>query len=131
MYTRLKVRTSERACFVDVTPQIRELVAASGVGSGTCQVFVPHTTASVSVNEGSDPHVVRDLLAHLDKLVPWGAAYQHREGNSAAHIKAALIGNSATVFVEDRDLALGTWQAIFLCEFDGPREREVWVRIED
>lgn len=130
MITRLKVRTSERASFVDLTPQIRKVVAASDVKSGSCTVFVPHTTASVTVNEGTDPNVVRDLITHLDKLVPWGAAYQHREGNSAAHIKATLVGNSATLFVEDGDLMLGTWQSVFLCEFDGPREREVWVKVE-
>jgi len=127
--TRLRVRTSERSCMVDVTPQIRRAVDASGVQSGICLVCVPHTTAGVTVNEGADPAVVEDILTHLDKLVPRGAAYRHEEGNSAAHIKATLVGQSAEILVESRQLVLGTWQAIFLCEFDGPREREVLVKV--
>jgi len=127
--TRLRVHTSERSCMIDITPQVRRVVDASGVQSGICLVYVPHTTAGVTVNEGADPAVVEDILTHLEKLVPRGAAYRHEEGNSAAHIKATLVGQSAEILVESRQLVLGTWQAIFLCEFDGPREREVLVKV--
>jgi secondary thiamine-phosphate synthase enzyme len=129
MFTRFSVETAERAAMVRITEEVRRVVRASGVSSGVCHVYVPHTTAAVAVNEGDDPAVVRDVLTHLDKSVPWGASYEHREGNSAAHVKAALVGHAATVFVENGDLALGTWQAIFFCEFDGPRRREVWVKV--
>jgi secondary thiamine-phosphate synthase enzyme len=129
MIVKFEVGTSERACMVDVTERVRRIARDAGVREGVCQVYVPHTTAGVAVNEGADPAVVQDILSHLNKSVPWGAAYQHGEGNSAAHIKAALVGNAATLFVAGGDLALGTWQAIFLCEFDGPRLREVWVKL--
>ena len=129
MIVKLQVGTAERACMIDITPKVRRAVQNSGVRAGVCHVFVPHTTAGIMVNEGADPAVAQDLVSHLDRAVPWGAAYQHAEGNSAAHIKAALVGNDAAVFVEDGDLALGTWQGIFFCEFDGPREREVWVKV--
>ena len=129
MISKFQVGTAERACMIDVTSRVRRAVQESGVREGICHVYIPHTTAGVLVNEGADPAVALDLVAHLDRAVPWGAAYQHREGNSASHIKAALVGTSATVFVENGNLALGTWQAIFLCEFDGPRQREVWVKV--
>ena len=128
--SRLSLHTETRADFVDITPRLRQIVVDSGVRSGTCHVFVPHTTAGIVVNEGYDPNVVSDILTHLDKLVPYGAAYTHREGNAAAHVKAALLGNSVALLVEDGDLVLGTWQAVFFCEFDGPRERECVVRID-
>lgn len=129
MTVRFGVSTGDRACLVDVTEQVRGIVRATGVSAGICHVYVPHTTAGITVNEGADPAVAQDIVGHLDRDVPWGAAYQHFEGNSAAHIKAVLVGHAATVFVEEGDLALGTWQAIFLCEFDGPRQREVWVKV--
>lgn len=129
MVTRLTVQTPARSAMVDITSQVREAVQASGVQDGVCHVFVSHTTAGLTVNEGSDPAVAADILTHLDKIVPWGAAYKHREGNSASHIKASLMGHAATVFVERGQLALGRWQAILLCEFDGPKEREVLVKV--
>jgi secondary thiamine-phosphate synthase enzyme len=129
MIVRFRVSTGQRAGMVDVTSQVRRAVAEIGVREGVCTVYVPHTTAGIAVNEGADPAVVQDILAQLDRFVPWGGNYQHSEGNSAAHIKSALVGHAATVFVEAGDLALGTWQGIFLCEFDGPREREVWVKV--
>ena len=95
---------------------------------GTVTVFVPHTTCGVTINENSDPDVVADMLAALGRLVPWQAGYRHAEGNSAAHVKASLMGSSAVVPVAGSRLQLGTWQAVYLCEFDGPRVREVWVR---
>ena len=129
MIVKFGVETTERACMIDVTEQVRRIVAESGVAAGVCHVYSPHTTAAIVVNEGADPAVVRDIVVHLDKTVPWGAAYQHREGNAASHIKAALAGHVATTFVESGDLLLGRWQSIFFCEFDGPKSREVWVKV--
>ncbi len=124
---QLSVRTSSRTEFVDVTIRIRDTVASCGVSDGHCVVFVPHTTAGVTINENADPAVVRDTLMELKKMVPFDDGYSHAEGNSAAHIKASMMGSSCTVIVEGGELRLGRWQGIYLCEFDGPRSREVWV----
>ncbi len=129
MFARLSVSTPERTCMIDVTDRVRQVVEASGAQSGVCYICSPHTTAGVTINEGADPAVVEDLLTYLEKIVPRGAAYRHTEGNSNAHIKTALVGQSATVFVENGQLVLGTWQAIFLCEFDGPRSRELLIKV--
>ena len=129
MIHELSVQTHSRVEFVKLTSQIQKLVAESGVEEGVCQVYVPHTTAGVTINEGADPDVVRDLVMELNKIVPFEDGYRHAEGNSAAHIKASLMGSSVTVFVRRGKLLLGTWQAIFFCEFDGPRSRRVLVRI--
>ena len=127
---RFEVRTQRRTEMVDVTAQVKAQVARSGVRAGVCQVFVPHTTAAVTINENSDPDVPQDLLRVVDALIPFDdPEYRHVEGNSAAHVKATLVGASATVPVEAGQLALGTWQAVFFCEFDGPRRREVWVQV--
>jgi len=124
------VRTTKRTSFVNITASVREEVRKSGIKSGICIVYVPHTTAGVFINEGADPDVVRDISYILEKLIPWeDRAYAHVEGNSAAHAKSALIGNSRVVPVEDGDLVLGRWEAIFLAEFDGPRERKVIVKV--
>ena len=125
------VRTNERSQFVDITPMVRRYVADSGVGDGMCYVFVPHTTAAVTINEAADPSVKRDIIADLDRLVPRTGAYTHAEGNSAAHIKATMVGSSVCVPVSEGDLVLGTWQGIYFCEFDGPRERRVHIRVLD
>ncbi len=114
---------------VDLTSMIGALIAASGIENGLCTVFVPHTTAAVTINENADPDVREDLLAALRRAVPDGAPYRHGEGNSPAHVKASLVGSSVTVIVEGGRLRLGTWQGVQLCEFDGPRARKVWVRI--
>jgi secondary thiamine-phosphate synthase enzyme len=106
------------------------MVKQTKVEEGICQVFVPHTTAGILINEGADPSVRRDILNQLDKIVPWSGDYQHREGNSPAHIKASLVGSSETIFIENGRLVLGTWQSIYFCEFDGPRHRQVIVKIE-
>ncbi len=129
MIHELSVQTHSRVEFVKLTSQIQKLVAESGVEEGVCQVYVPHTTAGVTINEGADPDVVRDLVMELNKIVPFEDGYRHAEGNSAAHIKASLMGSSVTVFVRRGKLLLGTWQAIFFCEFDGPRSRRALVRI--
>jgi secondary thiamine-phosphate synthase enzyme len=123
------LRTTTRSEMLDITQQVRVAVRASRVREGVCHVYVPHTTAGVTINEGADPDVRRDVLADLDRLIPWAGDFAHAEGNSAAHIKAILVGSSVQVPVEDGELQLGTWQAIFLCEFDGPREREVWTKV--
>ncbi len=124
----LEVSTTARNQLVNLTARVREAVRVSGVQEGICLVFVPHTTAGVTINEDADPDVGADILEHLEKLVPRGR-YRHREGNADSHIKASLVGSSALIPVEGGDLRLGTWQGIFLCEFDGPRRRRVWVKI--
>jgi len=126
----LKVKTTKHTSIVNITPQVREAVKRSGVKEGLCIVYVPHTTACVFINEGADPDVVKDIVYTLERLIPWeDRNYEHGEGNSAAHIRSAVIGNSRIVPIIDGSLTLGTWEAIFLAEFDGPRERKVVLKI--
>ncbi|HYW26642.1 MAG TPA: secondary thiamine-phosphate synthase enzyme YjbQ [Terriglobales bacterium] len=125
----LRVTTSHREQLVDVTAQVRDAVRATGVEEGTCLVASPHTTCGVTVNEGWDPAVATDALTHLRDVVPRERAFAHAEGNSDAHIKTMLVGTSAALPVAGGDVRLGRWQAIFLCEFDGPRDRELWVTV--
>jgi secondary thiamine-phosphate synthase enzyme len=125
----LRVKTGRRTQFVDVTDEVKRVVAASRVVSGVCYVYVPHTTAGVTINEHFDPDVATDLEGVFDRLVPRAGAYRHAEGNSDSHAKAVLTGASQMIFVEDGKLALGQWQGVFFCEFDGPRERKVWVKV--
>jgi len=129
MLQKLSVHTRSRTEFVDITSEVQNAVRQSGVRSGICQVFVPHTTAGVTINENADPSVVHDILMELNKVIPFDDHYHHLEGNSAAHIKSSLVGPSLTVLVEDSRILLGTWQGIYFCEFDGPRHRQVWVKI--
>lgn len=129
MKREFSLSTRSRTGSYDITAQVRQAVRESGVQQGCCVVFVPHTTAGVCLNEHADPAVMQDFIAALDKLVPFEGGYRHTEGNSAAHIKSILVGSSVTVPVEDGDLALGTWQGLFFCEFDGPRRRRVWVEV--
>lgn len=126
---RIEVQTSQHTQMKKITAEVAAAVADTGCSSGVCYVYVPHTTAGVLINEGDDPDVARDIEAALERLVPESRAYRHAEGNADSHIKAALAGNSVTIFVEDGKLNLGRWQAIFLCEFDGPRRREVCVKV--
>ncbi len=126
---QISLSTKSRTELVDITSQVQRVVAESGVQDGVCQVYVPHTTAGVIINESADPSVAEDILTELGKIVPLDDNYRHREGNAAAHIKAALVGSSETVLVEEGRLLLGTWQGIFFCEFDGPRSRRVSVRV--
>ena len=124
------ISTTSHTDFVNITSPIREFVKNSGIREGICVVYVPHTTAAVFINEGADPDVVRDIAYKLNQLVEWDDPnYRHMEGNSAAHIKSAVIGNSRVVPIIDGDLALGTWESIFLAEFDGPRRRKVIVTL--
>ncbi len=114
--------------FLDITGQVRKIVASGNVQNGLCQIFVPHTTAGVTINENADPDVVTDMLAALGKMVP-DLHYRHSEGNSPAHVKSSLVGCSITVPISEGRLCLGTWQGIYFCEFDGPRTRKVWVQL--
>lgn len=127
---RIGVRTTSRSQFVDITREIQDVVSASGVTDGVCIVYVPHTTAGVTINENADPDVTRDMINTFNQLVPQEGSYRHIEGNSDAHIKASMMGFSVTVFVENKRLLLGTWQGIYFCEFDGPRSRNVLVRVD-
>jgi len=129
MIKEIFVKTNKQIEFVKITSHIQKLLDESGVGDGVCYTYVPHTTAGLTINEGADPDVVRDIIMELNKIVPFGDGYSHREGNSAAHIKASLMGSSVTVIIQGGKLLLGTWQSIFFCEFDGPRTRRVLVRI--
>jgi len=124
----ITLQTDARTAFVDITADVARVVNDLGCADGLVTVFNPHTTAAVTINEGADPDVVRDMRVALDKLIPWNDGYHHAEGNSAAHIKASLYGSSVQVIVEDGRLQLGTWQKIWFCEFDGPRRRKVWVK---
>ena len=125
----LEVKTTRRTHLLDITAEVEKLVAASGIQQGVCQLYVPHTTAGITINESDDPDVARDIEATLDRLVPKDGPYKHWEGNADSHIKSTLTGVSQTVPIEDGRLALGRWQGIFFCEFDGPRQRQVRVRI--
>jgi secondary thiamine-phosphate synthase enzyme len=127
--TELQIRSQEKRQLVDITDQVQRTVVQSGVQEGLCRLFVPHTTAGLIVNESWDPSVGRDILSALERIVPAGP-YSHREGNSPAHIMTSLVGGEATLFIENGRLLLGTWQGLFLAEFDGPRSRRVLIKIE-
>jgi secondary thiamine-phosphate synthase enzyme len=129
VFEQFEVKTRERSQFVNISAQVRKVVAASGVRDGVCLVFVPHTTAGVCINEAADPDVVRDITAALGRLIPARDGYAHAEGNSDAHIKSVLTGASVQVPIADGALYLGTWQGIFFCEYDGPRSRRVAVQV--
>jgi secondary thiamine-phosphate synthase enzyme len=129
MMETLLVKTNRRTQLVDVTEHVQRAVVQSGVTAGVCHIYVPHTTAAVLINEHADPDVARDVEATLDRLIPRFGAYRHSEGNSDSHVKAALVGTSQVVFIESGELALGRWQGIFFCEFDGPRERKLQVKV--
>ena len=129
MMQTFQVRTSSQSEFIDITRSVQEAVKKTGVADGVCIIFIPHTTAGVTINENADPTVVQDIIMELNKIVPFKDQYRHMEGNSPAHIKASLVGCSQMVFVESGKLVLGTWQGIFFCEFDGPRSRKVHVKV--
>ena len=127
----IEVSTRSRTEMIDITHQVAECVRKAGVGEGVCTVWVPHTTAAVTVNEGADPSVKRDVLEALNRLVPFEADYRHAEGNSAAHIKSSLVGVSLSIPIANGSLLMGTWQSVFFCEFDGPRRRRVHVTVSE
>ncbi len=126
---QLTIKTHAQTEMIDVTDQVQRLLADQGVRSGLCMLYVPHTTAAVTINESADPSVREDILMVLNQMVPWKAPYRHLEGNSPAHVKASLIGASQLVRIDNGRLALGTWQGIFFCEFDGPRTRKMEITL--
>jgi secondary thiamine-phosphate synthase enzyme len=121
------IRTQKHTQFLDITLQVQSSISELGIKSGVVTVFVPHTTAGITINENADPSVTADIAAALDRAVPWHAEYRHSEGNAAAHVKASIMGSAVQVLVDGGRLQLGTWQAVYFCEFDGPRSRNVWV----
>ena len=125
----LTVKTKSRTGLIDITADVQNTVRSSGIADGLCLLYVPHTTAAVTINESADPSVKDDILMILNEIVPWEAKYQHLEGNSPAHIKSTLVGASELVAIENGRLVLGTWQGIFFCEFDGPRTRKLHINI--
>ncbi|HUZ18797.1 MAG TPA: secondary thiamine-phosphate synthase enzyme YjbQ [Spirochaetia bacterium] len=126
---RLRLSTTSRTEFINITAQVKQYVLSSGVQEGICHIYVPHTSAGLMLNEAADPDVPRDILKELNKMVPFEDDYAHRDGNAAAHIKATMLGSSVTVPIAEGRLALGTWQGVFLGEFDGPRSRSVYLQI--
>lgn len=124
-----RIRTKSPQEFINITGIVKEAVEKQNIKNGIAYVFIPHTTAGVTINENADPDVVRDILAALDKAFPVYGDYLHSEGNSHAHIKASLMGSSCSVIIEDKKLVLGTWQGIYFCEFDGPRERKIYIKV--
>ena len=126
---KLEIKTTGHTQMLDITNDINRAVSDSGIKNGICTIFIPHTTAAVTINENADPNVVRDFTAEINKIVPWEDGYYHMEGNSAAHLKSSMIGFSEQVIIEDGRLLLGTWQGIYFCEYDGPRRRKVYVKI--
>ncbi len=125
----IDIRTDRRNQFLDISGMVQDLVSQSGVAEGSAENFVPHTTAAVTVNENADPTVQSDILDHLEKLIPRSEQFRHSEGNSDSHIKASLIGPGVSIFISGGKLVLGTWQALYFCEFDGPRSRKLIVKI--
>lgn len=125
---RIQLKTHSRSEFIDITQEVHGIVQKKEIKEGVCYVYVPHTTAAVTINENADPSVRKDILNEFNKMVPWDGNYTHAEGNAAAHIKATLVGSSVSVPISSGKLALGTWQGIYFCEFDGPRHREVFVQ---
>lgn len=129
MVETFEVRTKAQTDFIDITRSVQEAVKKTGVKNGLCIIFIPHTTAAVTINENADPSVVQDIMMELNRMVPFKDGYRHLEGNSPAHIKSTLVGCTQILFVESGKLVLGTWQGIFFCEFDGPRNRKVHVKV--
>jgi len=129
MIKTISVKTSARTEMVDVTDLVERELAGAGISEGRITLYVPHTTAAITINEGADPAVKADVLMMLNRIVPWEADYKHQEGNSPAHVKASLVGSSETVLIAKGRLLLGAWQRIFFCEFDGPRNRQVHLQI--
>lgn len=125
----ISLQSGSKTELIDITSKVQETVRASGVREGFCTVYVPHTTAGITINESADPSVKSDILKVLNQIVPWEADYRHLEGNSPAHVKSSLVGVSQLLLIEKGQLLLGTWQGIFFCEFDGPRKRNVDIRV--
>jgi len=129
MIQTFQVRTTNQTELINITRDVQKAITEAAVEEGICFIFIPHTTAGVTINENADPNVSKDIVMELNKFVPFQDRYQHLEGNSAAHIKASLVGYSQSLFIKSGKLVLGTWQGIFFCEFDGPRNRKVCVKV--
>lgn len=129
MIRYINVKSRTRTEFIDITERVQEIINEEGVKEGICYIYVPHTTAGITINEGADPSVQRDIVSTLNRLVPFEGDYHHREGNADAHIKSTIVGVSQYIMIEQGKLSLGTWQAIYFCEFDGPRHRRVHLKI--
>ncbi len=129
MLSTISIKTNTRSEMVDITAMVQEQINRMGISKGICICYVPHTTAGITINEGADPAVCQDIIEKLDELVPRTSKYKHLEGNADSHIKSTLVGSSVTIIVDDGRLALGTWQRIFFCEFDGPRTRRVYIKV--
>lgn len=129
MMHEFTIKTEKRAQMLDITREVQNILLETGVAEGVCYIYIPHTTAGITINENADPSVTADILTELDKVIPWNDGYRHLEGNSAAHIKASMMGFSQMVIINNNRLMLGTWQGIYFCEFDGPRHRKVNVKI--
>lgn len=125
----LTLKTTARTEFIDISAKVQAVIDSAGVTEGLCLLYIPHTTAAITINESADPSVRHDILSIIDSIIPWEAGYRHLEGNSAAHIKSTLVGASELIAIEKSRLLLGTWQGIFFCEFDGPRTRRVQVKL--
>jgi len=125
----INISTTKRVDLVNITSQVQKVVSETKVDSGVVTVYVPHTTCGITINEGADPDVVRDIKYQLEKLIPYQHGYHHMEGNADSHIKTCLVGSSENIIIENGQLVLGTWQSIFLCDFDGPRTRKVYVKL--
>jgi secondary thiamine-phosphate synthase enzyme len=128
MYT-IEINTNKRSEMIDITQEIKTIVSKSDINKGVCAVYIPHTTAGITINENADPSVSYDIITTLDNMIPWNNKYSHIEGNSAAHIKSSLLGHSVNIIIENKRLLLGTWQGIFFCEFDGPRKRKIFIKL--
>lgn len=126
---KINIKTTKRTDLVDITDEAQDIITKSKIKAGVCFLFCPHTTAGLTINENADPSVKRDIINTLNKLVPEGASYSHSEGNADSHIKSSLLGQSLSIFIENSQLLLGTWQGVYFAECDGPRSREVWVKI--
>ena len=129
MVIEISVKTDSKTTLVDITQKVREAIGKSGIKNGICHLYAPHTTAAITINENYDPSVALDIVGELNKLIPFNGHFKHQEGNAAAHIKSAIVGSSRSVFIENGELVLGTWQGIFFCEFDGSRSRKVLMKI--
>lgn len=129
MLKTLNLKSKSKTEFIDITEDIQQAISESGIKDGICYIYIPHTTAGITINEGADPSVKRDIITMLNKLIPFEGDYEHMEGNSAAHIKSTIVGVSLFVIIADGKPQLGTWQSIFFCEFDGPRHRRIIIRI--
>lgn len=129
MVKEILIQTNKRTEFIDITDKVQQIVIESGTKDGTVVVFIPHTTAGITINENADPDVQKDMIKQLNKTIPFEDSYAHIEGNSAAHIKASIMGFSETVIIHKGQLLLGTWQGIYFCEFDGPRKRKAYIKI--